>query len=456
MDNLRVRPESVSAPDPLDGYRETDLGLLPEEWRVVTLEEVVAFARKPRGLRISDVPSVPFIAMEGIPADGTPGSEFVSKPGDSISSGTYCEAGDVLLAKITPSLENGKQGVVPVDLPDGFAMATTEVYPLKPRSDRLDTYFFFSYLRYRSVRRWLASKMEGSTGRQRLPKHVLSNLLIPLPSLEEQRTIAHVLRTIQEARKNTEQVIASAQELKRSLRDHLLTYGPVPMDEAERVALKESEVGQIPGHWALVKIGDVARVGNGSTPKRTNQAYWADGTRPWLTSGKVHETIIEHADEFVTEFAHRQCHLPVVPGGSVVVAITGQGKTLGNAALVTFDTSVSQHLAYLRFLSPAVHPAFVLAFLQRRYEDLRRAGREGGSTKGALTCGFLKSYSLPLPPLEEQQEIAHMLGTIDEKIAVEESRKQSLDILFKSLLHDLMTGKVRVRNLVGIKVEELV
>ena len=114
--------------------------------------------------------------------------------------------------------------------------------------------------------------------------------------------------------------------------------------------------------------------------------------------------------------------------------------------MITFDTCVSQHLAYLRFRVAYIAPEFVLAFLQQQYEDRRRAGFGGGSTKGALTCRFLKSYPLPLPPVLEQREIARALLTIDEKIAAEENRKQTLEVLFKTLLHDLMTGKLRVKD----------
>jgi type I restriction enzyme S subunit len=298
---------------------------------------------------------------------------------------------------------------------------------------------------------------EGTNVRRRKAKFEdFAQIPVPLPSLPEQQAIAHVLRIVQKAIETTEKVIEATRELKRSLMNHLFTYGPVPVDEAERVPLKETEIGPVPVHWEVAKVGDVARVGNGSTPKRTNTAYWKGGTLPWLTSGKVHETIIEQADEFVTELAQEECHLPLVPRESVVVAITGQGKTLGNAAMVMFDTCVSQHLAYVRFQTSYVAPEFVLAFLQQRYEELRRASRAGGSTKGALTCGFLKSYPLPLPTLEEQQEIAHHLSVVNSKIAAEENRKRTLEVLFKTLLHNLMTGKVRVGDLNLYEVGELV
>jgi type I restriction enzyme S subunit len=148
----------------------------------------------------------------------------------------------------------------------------------------------------------------------------------------------------------------------------------------------------------------------------------------------------------VTEAAYEECHLPLVKKGSVVVAITGQGKTLGNAALLALDTCVSQHLAYIQPRDDRIVPEFLLAYLHQRYQHFREVSSAGGSTKGALTCAFLKSYPCPLPPREEQIEIAAMIEAVERKLAASLSRAQALDALFRSLLHNLMTGKLRVRN----------
>lgn len=279
----------------------------------------------------------------------------------------------------------------------------------------------------------------------------LREVYLPLPPLSEQRAIAHILHSVQRAKEATDKVIEATRELKRSLMHYLFTYGPVQVDAAERVPLKETEIGSVPEHWDVVRLGDVGRIGNGSTPKRSNKAYWDGGTIPWLTSAKVHERVIRYADEFVTEVARRECHLPLVRRGSIVIAITGQGKTLGNAALVDFDTCVSQHLAYVQFRSAEIVPEFVLFFLHYHYERLRQASYGGGSTKGALTCGFLASYPLPLPPVPQQLRIAQILDTVEQKLRAEENRRQALEHLFKSLLRNLMTGRMRVT---GLPVEE--
>jgi type I restriction enzyme S subunit len=110
------------------------------------------------------------------------------------------------------------------------------------------------------------------------------------------------------------------------------------------------------------------------------------------------------------------------------------------------DTCISQHLAYVSFDKSNFDANFVLAYLSQRYSHFREISSGGGSTKGALTCAFLKSYPVPEPPVEEQQKIALWLAAVEEKIAAEKRRLDALNSIFLTLLHDLLTGKVRVHD----------
>jgi type I restriction enzyme S subunit len=85
--------------------------------------------------------------------------------------------------------------------------------------------------------------------------------------------------------------------------------------------------------------------------------------------------------------------------------------------------------------------------MQTRYNHLRSISQAGGSTKGALTCGYLKTYPVPLPSLDEQCEISDVFAVLDRKEKVHQRKHAALTDLFRTLLHQLMTAQLRVHDL---------
>ncbi len=165
--------------------KQTEIGWVPESWEVTTIRAMYGFTSKQRGLNI-ELP-IPFIPMEMVSINHRYITTYELR--NSISSGTYVENGDLLLAKITPSFENGKQGFVKIDKP--YSYATTEVIPIKAKDKVSSLDYLYYFLLKPDVRNQLTDKMEGSTGRQRLSKTILEETLIPKPSLKDQNEIAN-------------------------------------------------------------------------------------------------------------------------------------------------------------------------------------------------------------------------------------------------------------------------
>ncbi|MCM8623306.1 MAG: restriction endonuclease subunit S [Candidatus Accumulibacter sp.] len=274
-----------------------------------------------------------------------------------------------------------------------------------------------------------------------LSNTVLQRVPVALPPLPEQKKIAHILSTVQRAIEAQERIIQTTTELKMALMHKLFTEG------LRNEPQKQTEIGLLPESWEVVELGSLAKVGNGSTPKRANEAYWEGGTIPWLNSTKIHDRFITEADQFVTPQAVKECHLPRVAPNSLLIAITGQGKTLGNSAITRIETCINQHLAYAQFHSAKIVPDFALWFMQTRYDCLRAIAHGGGSTKGALTCGFLKTLPIPVPSRPEQEEIATTFQRLEDKQDFTVRKQAALQDLFRTLLHELMTAKTRVHDL---------
>lgn len=397
--------------------------------------------KKQRGLDRAAFSTIPFAAMEAIPQDGSYLPDFTMKATDAIASGTYFERGDILVGKITPSFENGKQALVQ-KLNAPFGYATTEVIPLHPRSDQHDPRLLFFYLLHPDIRHYVTERMEGSTGRKRVPENVLLDLPVPAIDPDDQIAIADTLEAIQRASAVEVKCERASLRLKRAAMRDLFTRG------IRGEPQKESEIGLVPVSWDVIPLGSLGRVGNGSTPKRSIPQYWNGGTYPWLTSSKVYDREIVEADQFVTDLALRECHLPRIEPGAILIAITGQGKTLGHCAVLRMQATINQHIAYVATDTSRADPSFVRGYIETQYDYLRQVGSGGGSTKGALTCAFLRGLPIPLPPtLDEQREIVEILDAIDLKIGMHQRKRAVLEDLFKALLHKLMTGEIRVADL---------
>jgi len=199
-------------------FQETEIGKIPKGWKLVKFKEASEIRK---GKRISgSAKSVAFIPMEAIP-DNSLYAKYELRNVDEVKSYVYCEPGDILLAKITPSFENGKQGIVPEELRGKIVLATTEVYPIKCKN--IDKYFLFYLLKYPLIRNKLASLMRGTTGRKRVPREALEELLLPHPPITEQRRIAEILLSIDRAIELYQEKRLRLKRLKRGLMDLLLT-----------------------------------------------------------------------------------------------------------------------------------------------------------------------------------------------------------------------------------------
>lgn len=315
-----------------------------------------------------------------------------------------------------------------VDFP--FALGADGTQLLKPKADFIPLFFYYAC-------RHLPVPSRGYNRHFTLVKE----LSVPCPPLVEQTRIAAVLTLVQRAIETEEKLLATTAELKRAACAHLFARG------TKREPPHDTDLGLLPASWEVVPLGALGRIGNGSTPLKSNAAFWTNGTIPWLTSAKVYDVTITHADQFVTQESIEACHLPRVKPGSVLIAITGQGKTLGHAAVTTIETCVSQHIAYLQFADERANSHFIRLVLEDRYDELRAVAQGGGSTKGALTCGFLKTFAVPLPPREEQDEIVAILTAIEARVANAQRRRACLVDLFGALINKLMTGEIRVDHL---------
>jgi type I restriction enzyme, S subunit len=328
-------------------------------------------------------------------------------------------------------------------------------YVLTQRSARDDPRYLSAYFQTRPFQESLVRIGNGILAhRMRIPMELLKCELFPRPPLVEQSAIVrfldHLDRRIRRYIRAKQKLVKLLEEQKQAITHRAVTRGLDP-----NVRVKPSGVDwlvDVPEHWEIWQIGHFAAVGNGSTPSRGNASYWAGGKYPWLNSSSVNAGEILESDQFVTEIALRECHLPRVPSGSVLVAITGQGKTRGTAAVLKIEATINQHIAFITPLSNKrpVSPEYLRSFLVGAYFELRRMSDDSGSTKGALTCQDLRHFRVALPPFDEQIRIVRWTMDAAASISTAINRAQrEIDLLreYRSrLISDVVTGKLDVRE----------
>jgi type I restriction enzyme S subunit len=222
----------------------------------------------------------------------------------------------------------------------------------------------------------------------------INRIAIPMPPLDEQRRIADFLDA------ETAQIDTLIAEQERF----------IGLLRERRVALVASEIPMPEDSpWPVDKLGRFTEVRSGSTPRRDNAEYWSGGDVPWLTSTVVNLPAVESASEFVTRTAVRECHLPEVEPGSLLVGLIGQGPTRGMATITRISSTLSQNLAYITPDRSRWFPEYLLWSLRASYGAIRQRGAESGAAQPMLNTDDIRKHRLAMPPLVEQKRIADLL-----------------------------------------------
>lgn len=162
--------------------------------------------------------------------------------------------------------------------------------------------------------------------------------------------------------------------------------------------------------WSARTIADVAEVGTGSTPLRSNSNFYAETGTPWVTSSATSRPYIDSADQYVTKAAIAAHRLRVYRPGTLIVAMYGEGKTRGQVSELRIDATINQACAAITVDQQQANAAFVKLALLSQYEQTR-ALAEGGAQPN-LNLSKVRGIPLHLPQGPEQAEIVHRVGEL--------------------------------------------
>lgn len=408
---------------------------LPGSWCVAPLSELAEINPGIDKTRFQDSDEVPFVPMPAVEA-GT-GRMDVSgrRPFGEVKSGfTPFASGDVLFAKITPCMENGKMAVVP-DLPHGVGFGSTEFFVLRPTA-AIDAKLLYYFVSSAAFRQEAQHHMTGAVGQKRVPKRYLETKPSPLPPINEQRRIVEKIETLFAELDKGEEYLRQVQTL-------LARYRQSVLKAAVNI---ESRV------WQQICLADLlVDIRYGTAKKCRPDGKGVAVLRiPNVVSGRIDLRDLKFAELSDKELAK----LSLRNGDLLLVRSNGSANLVGRSAVVTNEAegmAFAGYLIRLRVDQNRLLPAYLKLVLDAP-QTRRRIERQARSTSGVhnINSDEVKAISFELPPLSVQREIvektsAHLnqVRLLEEACRLEFSRSAALR---QSILTAAFSGKLVPQN----------
>ena len=320
------------------------------------------------------------------------------------------------------------------------ACITRSIFALRPYKDLiLQKFLFYTLKKYGAQ----IALMGSGTAQKVITINQISEFEIPLPPLPIQQKIVRILDTIQSAVEIQEKIIEKTKELKKSLMAELFKYGAPSFRKGRK--LKKTEIGEIPEDWEVVMLGDkkLFEIKLGGTPKTSVSEYW-NGEISWITPNDLSELTTPYIEDTQRKISTLglKAGSTLLPENSIILSTRAP---IGYVALLRRPMAFNQGCKGIVIKDKSIVSLFVYYFLLSKAKLLQELGT--GSTFRELATSDLENFKLPLPPLSEQQEIAEILQTIDQKIEIEKRKKDLYEELFKTMLNKIMNQEIDVEKM---------
>ena len=423
-----LQPGGARGPEVPAGYKRTEIGMIPENWDVVSLGDLFVFKNglnKAKHFFGHGIPIVNYMDVFG-----NSGLTMVDLSG-KVSlhhqeiTNFKIQQGDVFFTRTSETIEDIGAASVMLDDPDSTVFSGF-VLRARARNDRLlDLYKKYCFS-LRVVRSQIISNATYTT-RALTSGRSLSTVRIAVPPKSEQRAIAEALSDMDGLIESLEALIAKKQAVKQAAMQQLLT-GKI----------------RLPGFrekWETKRIGEFTDCTAGGTPSTLIPEYWGGAIR-WMNSGELNDKIIHDVEGRITDLGLRESNTKIIPPGCVLVGLAGQGKTRGTVAFNTIELCMNQSIA-------AIYPNefFVSEYLyynlDARYEELRGMSTGDGG-RGGLNLQIIRAIDVPFPKIDEQHSIAAILSDMDAEIAALEQRRDKTRTLKQGMMQQLLTGRTRL------------
>lgn len=405
---------------------------VPNGWKPAKLKDAAQV--NPQSNSVDDDSLVTFLPMTAVSESGIIQSAEIRKAIDVKKGFTSFETGDVLVAKITPCFENYK-GCLCTDLKNDRGYGSTEFHVLRPKKNITGEYLHI-LTRTHHFRGTGELNMTGTAGQKRVPTVFLKNYDFPLPPLPEQKAIADLLSTWDEAIEKTERLIQVKEKQLRQMSRWLL-FGHKRLGN-QKNELADGHFFKYPSDWALVKIGKVAKevsTRNGESEETVLSCSKYDGFvnsldyfgKQVFSSDTSNYKVVEKG-----QFGYPSNH---VEEGSIGL-LEHCEKGIVSPIYVVFEASKEK-----------VHSPYLYKLLKTDiYRHIFQVSTSSSvDRRGSLRWGDFSKIKVLIPSLEEQQEISETLSSAQHEIDLLKQLADKYKTQKRGLMQKMLTGEWRVK-----------
>ncbi|AEM74319.1 restriction endonuclease subunit S [Caldicellulosiruptor acetigenus] len=435
----------------------------PKEWTIVSLERdcVLISGLRPKGGASDE--GIPSLGGEHITLDGRinfsdVNAKYVPEKFFKIMTKGKAEENDILVNK--DGANTGKVAILKKKFYKDIAI-NEHLFILRSKKLFVQQYLFYWFFS-RFGQKQITDRITGSA-QPGLSSTFIKNFLVPRPPLPEQRKIAEILETIDNAIEKTDAIIEKYKRIKQGLMQDLLTKGVVSEGEGESESKSESEgesekwrlrdekidkfkdspLGRIPEEWEVRHISDISLINPKTTVNpRESYPYIEMDATPIM--GKRYKYITyRKASEAGVKFKKGDVLIaritPCAENGKALLVPNDIHIGIGSTEFIVFRAKENVDNVYLFYL--------LISDLVRNVSIGLMEGTSGRQRIPKYVYSDIIKVAIPKSKTE-QQRVASILSQIDEVIEKEQAYKEKLERIKKGLMEDLLTGKVRVNHLI--------
>ena len=416
---------SVPAVEISAGYRRTEVGGIPEDWKLGRLSDFGVF-RSGSGFPLiyQGLPSgdYPFFKVSDMNNQGNDlsmeiANHWISEDVRKKLGVTKHPAGSIVFAKIGAAIFLERKRLLSRESCIDNNMMTFSLTD----HHACQQYFYYLFLHLE------LGKYVSTTALPSLSGRPIGAINIPIPPPDEQHAIAEALSDVGALLESLESLIAKKRAIKQATMQQLLTG--------------KTRLPGFSDEWKTKRIGDFTDCIAGGTPSTFISEYWGGAIR-WMSSGELNDKIIFDVEGRITDLGLRESNTKIIPPKCTLIGLAGQGKTRGTVAFSKIELCINQSIAAI-YPNEFFFPEYLYHNLDARYDKLRGMSTGDGG-RGGLNLQIIRAIDLPFPTIDEQCAIATILSDMDAEIAALEQRRDKTRALKQGMMQQLLTGKIRL------------